>query len=299
MTDQLKLLPPFTWRDVQYPVTRRSYTFAHESVQHKWQRKNGDFVEQTGAHNPVLSYEIPLVDGLYERLGYGALFTDGIQRLLDDFRNREPGDLFDPVYGLLRCVPASYSDDLEAQRRSGVSIRLEFKHSPEREDESIAVTPISAISEAETLAVEAVSFETEASEAGEISPNTSVKLTETLKRLSDTGRAILATPNDVRSEVGKIAYWAREIEDITHEATSVGAILTRHRARETRDKAQRALDNSLQIRPARTEVTTAAQTLSSLAAGFNVDFQAFLNANRTLANRPIVPVGTTVVVPDA
>ena len=200
---------------------------------------------------------------------------------------------------MLTCVPTSFTDDLDAAKRDGTDIRVEFKHAPESEFDDIALTPISAISEAESLAVEATALQVSEEEAQEISPNNSIKLTDALRGLAQTGQAILATPADIRAEVGKIAFWAKEIEDVVEQSVSPDAILTRHRARETRDRASRVLENGLQIRPVRTELTQRAQSLSSLAAEFKVDFQAFLSANSALASRPIVPVGTLVVIPDA
>lgn len=298
MADELKLLPPFTWRGIQYPVTDRSFNFAHESVQHKLQRRNQDFVEQTGAHNPVITYSIPMRESLFAG-PYQHLFTEGLQGILDDCRNRSPGDLFDPVYGYLRCVPSSYNDELSALKRDGVDLRLEFRHSPEDEDEDIAVTPVSAVNESESLAVEAQEFQVTAEETQEISPVNSVRLKDMLAGLASTGRRILATPNDIRSEMNQIKFFAKEIEDITYEATSPEAIATRHRARETRDKAQRVLDNSLLVRPVRTRITTTFQSPVSLAASLGVPFEAFLRANPGISRSPSVPPGTTVIIPDA
>lgn len=297
MADELKLLPPFTWRGIQYPVTDRTKSFAHESVQHKLQRRNQDLVEQTGAHNAVLTYSIPMRESLFKG-PYQHLFTEGLQGILDDCRDRSPGDLFDPVYGYLRCVPSSYNDELSALRRDGVDLRIEFRHSPEEEDDDIVVTPVSAITESESLAVEAQEFQVTAEEAEEIAPNTSVRLKDMLSGLATTGRRVLATPNDIRSEMNQIKFFAKEIEDITYEATSPEAIATRHRARETRDKAQRVLDNALLIRPVRTRITNTTMSLASLAASFNVPFEAFLRANSALARLPSVPPGTTVTIPD-
>lgn len=299
MTDLLKLLPPFTWRGIRYPVTERNFSFAHESVQHKQQRRNNDLVEMTGAHSPVLTYTIPLRSDLFPSLGYGDLFSEGLQQLLDDCRNREPGDLFDPVYGYFRCVPSSYNADLSALRRDGEDLRLEFKHAPEEGEDDIAVTPNAVANEAAALDVEATAFKNEAQETEEIAPNTSIKLTEALSRLSSTGRAILNLPNDARNEINKIAYWAKEIEDIAYEATSPEAIATRHRARETRDKALRLLENANQIRPVKSRVVTQQRSLASLAAEYGVPFEALLLANPALAALPLVPTGSRVVIPDA
>lgn len=298
MPDELKLLPPFTWRGVQYPVTDRSMNFAHESVQHKLQRRNQDLVEQTGAHNPVITYSIPMRESLFKG-PYQHLFTEGLQGILDDCRDRSPGDLFDPVYGYLRCVPSSYNDELAALKRDGVDLRLEFRHSPEEEDDDIAVTPVSAVNESESLAVEAQEFQVSSEEAAEISPVNSIRLKDMLSGLAATGRRILATPNDIRSEMEQIKFFAKEIEDITYEATSPEAIATRHRARETRDKAQRVLENALLVRPVRTRVTQTRMSAVSLAASLGVPFEAFIRANRSLASSPSVPGGTVVIIPDA
>jgi hypothetical protein len=274
-------------------------SFAHESVQHKQQRRSGDLIEQTGAHSAIFTYTIPMRSDLFPSLGYGDLFGEALQRLLDDCRDSSPGDLFDPVYGYHRCVPGSYTADLSALKRDGEDIRLEFKHSPLEGEDDVAVTPNAVANEAEALTVEATTFQREAKENEEISPNTSIKLTEAMSRLSGFGRAVLNLPNDARNEINKIVYWAKEIEDITTEATSPAAIATRHRARETREKALRLLDNANQIRPVKTRIVSQQKSLASLAAEFGVPFEAFLLANPAYAALPLVPVGSRIVIPDA
>lgn len=298
MTDQFSLLPRFSWRGVDYPIAERSASFAHEQVQHKLQRRNLDLVEQTGAHNFVLTYLIPMREDLY-RGPYKNLFTEGLQRLLDDFRNKEAGDLWDPIYGLLRCVPTSYDDQSDVNKRDGTDIRVEFTHAPESAFDGVAVTPTgSAVTQdADVFQAEVQAFEVAANEADEIDPVTSVKLTELLTNVSSFGRRVLNTPNDVLGEMNKITILAKDIEDTLEEATAPDVRAVKSRARDIRSRAYSVLESSAQINPVRTTYVATAQSVTSLAAQFKVSVAELLRANPQLARRPLVLPGTTVVIP--
>jgi prophage DNA circulation protein len=235
----------------------------------------------------------------YFKGAYKQIFSTGLQKLLTDFRDPSPGILFDPVYGEMRCVPSSYSDELDSARRSGVDLTLEFLVSPEDEEDEIVVTPVAAVGEAETLAAEAQKLEQAAEEsAAEISPQNSVKLKDALAGLAETGRRILATPNDIRSELNQIAFFAREIEDVAYDAHTPEAVLTRNQARDVRDKVQRVLDNSLLIRPVKFFTVEAPISIVSLASNLGVTFEQFIAANPALSGKPTVSPGTSVVIPD-
>ncbi len=301
MTDQLRLLPPFEWRGKQYPVTERNANFAHESVRHKLQRRNQDLIEQTGAHNFVFSYTIPMREDLF-RGPYRHLFTEGLQPLLNDIRNREPGDLVDPILGLFVCVPNSYDDTSDPNKRDGTDIKVEFTHSPDDDgDDDIVVTLTgkAVAQESEAFEVAVAEFAVEANEAEEISPNTSVKLTDFLRELSTFGRAVLNTPNDAIAEMNRIVYWAAELEDIVSEASSPNVEAVRLRARTLREKAFRVLENAAQLNPVRTLFVETPRSLTSIAAELGVTVESLLKANQALARSPMVKPGTNVVIPDA
>lgn len=298
MTDQLALLPTFSWRGVTYPVAERSVSFTHENVQHKLQRRNLDLVEQTGAHNFVLTYSIPMREDL-NKGPYVNLFTEGLQRLLDDCRNKEAGDLWDPIYGLLRCVPTSYDDNSDVNKRDGTDIKVEFLHSPESADDDIAVTPTgSAVSQdSREFEAEVQAFEVAANEADEIDPVTSIKLTDLLTQTSAFGRIALNTPNEILGEMNKITLLAKDIEETLEDATAPDVQVVRNRARNIRDRAYQVLQNSAQINPVRTSYVTTAKSVTSLAAEFKVSVAELLRANPQMATRPLVQPGTTIVIP--
>ncbi len=130
MTDVLRLLPPFEWRGRRYPVLTRAVSFAHDNAPHKLQYRDGEFVEMTGAKSFTFTYTLAMREDI-ARGPYKNLFTEGLIPLLTDCRDRTPGPLVDPVYGEFRCVPASFTDDSDNNKRDGTDVRVEFTHAPE------------------------------------------------------------------------------------------------------------------------------------------------------------------------
>lgn len=129
--DQFLQLPHMTWRGEIYAVTERSVRFAHEGADHQVIYRNGVAVEMTGAGAWVYSYTLAFREGITKG-PYGALFSRGLNRFLKDFHdNKEPGILFDPIHGAKTCVPQTWDETTDPDRRDGVDIRVEFKeHTP-------------------------------------------------------------------------------------------------------------------------------------------------------------------------
>ncbi len=134
MTDVLKLLPPLEWRGAQYPVTARSVSFRHEGIEHTVQYRDFEFTEQLGAHGLTFRYTIPTREDIAKG-PYKQLFVQGLPRLFRDMQNREAGDLLDPELGFFRCVPTSFDETTDVQKRDGSDVQVEFRYSPELTDE--------------------------------------------------------------------------------------------------------------------------------------------------------------------
>lgn len=299
MTDVLAQLPRFQWRGVEYPVTSRSVSFAHETVQHKLQRRNEDLVEQVGAHNLVLTYTIPMRDGLM-RGPHDALFSLGMQTLYQDCRNRESGPLIDPILGAIRCVPSSYNDETDVQKRDGTDVKVEFTQSPEEDGEELDFPSVDvAAGSAEELDVAVQEFLEEESENTEIPPDTRVNLKQLVSDTVAFGRGVLAIPNDVRSEILQYAYYAKQVEDITVKAHDPATFDLWDASRTSRDNANRAADNAAQVRPVRIVTVEQAMSPVSFAAKYGVPLSAVIQVNPSISNRPTIPVGTNVILPDA
>ena len=129
--DQFSQLPHMTWRGQIYAVTERSARFAHEGADHQVIYRNGVAVEMTGAGAWVYTYTLAFREGITNG-PYGGLFSQGLTTFIRDFHDdKDPGELYDPVYGLKTCVPQSWDEQTDINRRDGVDIRVDFKeHSP-------------------------------------------------------------------------------------------------------------------------------------------------------------------------
>ncbi len=138
MTDLLKLLPPLEWRGAQYPVIARNVSFRHEGVDHTIQYRDFEFVEQVGAHELRFRYTIPTREDIAKG-PYKQLFVQGLPRLFRDIQNREAGDLLDPELGFFRCVPVSFDETTDIQKRDGSDVQVEFRYSPLLTDEDPAI----------------------------------------------------------------------------------------------------------------------------------------------------------------
>ena len=135
IADPFLLLPPFEWRGVVYPVTAREVSFQHEGARHRFQFKDGAAIEQLGSEPLTFSYTIPMREGI--AVGpYKELFSKGLKTLLQDIQNRTRDLLVDPVYGPFNCVPTSYRDSTDMNRRDGVDIAVEFAVSLEPGDDA-------------------------------------------------------------------------------------------------------------------------------------------------------------------
>jgi hypothetical protein len=83
----LKLLPPLSWRGLQYPVTQRSVSFRHQGAEHTIQYRDYDFIEQLGVHGLTFSYTLPMREDI-ARGPYKHLFVTGLSQLLRDSLTR-------------------------------------------------------------------------------------------------------------------------------------------------------------------------------------------------------------------
>lgn len=311
MVDILKTLPPFQWRGIKYPLTSRSVSFRQQRVEHPLERRNQELVEQTGARNYVFSYTIPMREELF-RGPYSNLFTDGLQTLLSDCRDRVPGELIDPIYGTFRVVPSTYNDETDVQRRDGTDIRIEFVQSPEDDDSDLDDPPtIQAVEkERDNLLADVVEFEESDPELAEaLPPVTLDQESQDPRGLFRTARDIIAFPNGVFQQVmGQanfqvtrvlaIAERAKELEQTVQTVATPEAWLTQQTLRRIRDLSNRTVENQGQLKPVKFRTTVGAHSVTSLAAEYGVTVDQLLDSNPRLSSVSTVPSGTNIIIPD-
>jgi hypothetical protein len=290
MTDVLKLLPPLKWRGVQYPVVARSVSFAHEKVQHPIQYKDGQLIEQTGAQNLVFSYGIPMREDIAKG-PYAHLFRDGLSTLFRDCRDREPGELQDPIYGIWTCVLATYGDETDVNKRDGTDIRIELMHSPELDEENLGTfASLGGLSTDAGLLngqLTTVDWEQEPSPEALIDP---------LSAVAGLASQIERQGNKLSAALDDLAFRAEKVERAVDRVENPQMWPMKRSARRVREAAIRAKERATEDPTRRViRVTQNYQTtLSACAAENGMSLQDFLKLNKQLATKPFVPAGTII-----
>lgn len=308
--DLLKQLPPVSFRGRQYAVTSRSASFQHRQIEHEIGRRNQDLIEPTGPRNIRFQYTFSMRDELF-RGPYNNLFTEGLDQLRADFRDRTPGELIDPLYGSFRVVPVSWNDDTDVTKRDGTDVQVEFLYSPEDDDaEDEDPNTLQAVArERDDLSTSVAELEQEFNEALAVSPvipvdESGIKITDIPGLITDVidfangvGQQVIGANNRADAELERIAFKTRRLENTMSVLSSPEAWKIQADGRSLRDKANQARKNQSQIRPVITRTVTQSLSVASLAAELGVSVDALLKANPSLSSRPMVPVGAVVVVP--
>lgn len=294
MADVFKLQPPFEWRGFQYAVLARAMSFAHESVQHKFQYRNQELIEQTGARNRTFSYTLAMRQDIAKG-PYADLYTVGLPRLHKDVFDRTPGELLDPVFGSFICVPTSFSDETDVNKRDGVDVRVEFLHSPEDEDADPAGSQVnfsSLVDDGAQLNVELAAsgeFEQFVAEGG---------LTDPLSAIAGVGAQIDRQGDKLIAGLDDLAFKCEKVEGQIDELENPRNWPLKRAARRVRESALR-LKSRADNPEERVKVVLRRQqaTLSVVAAELGVTVQDLLKLNPALAKLPFVPAGTQVLAP--
>ena len=291
MSDQFQLLPSPSWRGIVFPVTERTVSRAHDKVEHKIQYRNGFPIEMTGARNWTFEYRIPLREDISVR-GYANLFTVTLPELVAAFEDTSEGELVDPVYGVFRCVPDTWSDTSTAAIRDGTDVSVSFVHSPLPDGTTLDIQTARSAEQAAIAFgqdLEGVDWEEEPPP-----PPLDVSLFAQIAGFGEQLQRPLAQTN---AKLDKAAYDLEVIEDTAGELENPqrsGIIRSSRRLRLATYRVKQRADDPL--RSVRSVTTGAAKTLLAVANDVGMTLEAFLRINPRLAGAPIVPAGTVIRV---
>lgn len=139
MTDALKILPRFSFRGIEVPITGvRTATFSHAEARHTFLYRDNEIVESTGARNWTFSYTFPMRQDISAG-PYKNLYSVILPQLVAACRDRTAGELVDPELGLFMCKPTQLTSEIDVTKRDGSDLRVEFIHSPELEEVDLEV----------------------------------------------------------------------------------------------------------------------------------------------------------------
>lgn len=276
----------FQWRGKTYPIIDRNVSFLHENVDHRIQYRANDFPEPIGPHSFLFKYTVPMRNELQ---GFGSLFIEGLPLLVTDMRNKEPGDLVDPIYGTYRCIPVSFSETTDVNKRDGTDVQIEFLHAPRIGDSDPELPPT-----INGIVVQARQMEEE------------VGLREFEQKASPEGRT-----NAINAITGVIKQGKRQADRLGNSASALGLQLKK--LTDAIDDAenpqnwrirQQARDLQLDILELNKRLsedpgtkikrlaTRTTMTVSSMAARLGMTVKELLELNPALARSPRILAGT-------
>ncbi len=290
MPDPLASLPRFYWRGKAYPVARRDVSFQHENASHKIEYRDGELIEQTGARNITLRFTLPMYENIAKG-PYKELFSAGYYELFNDVRNREPGDLIDPQLGPLKCVPTSFSGDLDATKRDGSEVTVEFVHFIEPGEDFLFISQVSA----QGAHADAGALDEQLEGADWQQAESPEPTQDPLNVISGAGAQLQANANKVNAALEDFAFKCEKVEDQVDAAENPDLWPLKRAARRNRFVAKQLLKRGQD--PTRTVaqvINNHQRGLSSVAAEVGMSVQDLIKLNPAFARSPAVPAGASV-----
>ena len=293
MPDVLIHLEPLSFRDIVVPCTGRRVGFSHEMAKHKFQFRDGQFVEPTGRGEFTFRYSIPMREGI-ARGPYRHLFLETLPKFFEAMWDRKAGPLNDPVHGLFDAQPVSYSETLDVAKRDGVDLEIDFIHAPVLGE---AIVPGKGLAGVTALAsdIDAMNAAiTTQPWAQELHGKVELDLFDSLNAMGDQ---LMLAGDQVAAKFDKIAYQMDELTATIDELEDPEAWPFRDSAQNFKDSALQLKEKAADPAASIVKVTTkAAQTITSVAATLGIETEELLKLNEALAeNAPIIPKGTIVL----
>lgn len=296
MTDVFKELSHFSWRGQKYPLTARSASFQQEDVRHRFQFKDGEWIEATGTKNWTFSYTIPFREDIATG-PYRNLFTRSFAAFVRDCRNRAIGELFDPVLGRFNARCVSFSDSSDVNKRDGDDVQVEFIHTPDFDDvestESISNT--GGVYNVQGLTSDAEQLDQEVTKVNWEQEEPPQPLVNPISAISGIGRQVEQQGNKYSAALDDTASRAEELDNTIDRLENPQVWPLKRSARRTRDSAillkERSKDPQRKVVQV---VQRYASTISEVAAQLGMTVQELLQINPLLARSPQIQAGTPV-----
>ncbi len=290
MTDVLRLLPPFRWRGIAYPVLTRDVGFAHDGAPTKIQYRDGEFFEQMGSKSPTFRYTLAIREDIAIK-EYRNLFTEGLPILFRDMRDREIGDLEDPIYGPFRCVPQVFGESADPTKRDGTDVQVEFVQSEETKPQSDQVPTFQGLA-ADAGALNEELTRVDWTQSG--SPEPSI---DALSAITGVGAQIEANAGKVRSGLEQFAFQMDKLEAQAARLENPDGFQIQRAARRNRAAATTLAERTRD--PLKRVVTVIAKyqkTITGVAAEAGMTVKELLDLNPALVKLPFIPANTPIRV---
>jgi prophage DNA circulation protein len=281
--DTLSKLRQFEWRGIPLPLTNRQVSFESEAIQHTYQFRDGEFIEAIGTRNLKFSYSIPFREAL--RSSYKDLYTKIFSGFVAACQDRTEGPLVDPVFGKLPAKFLRFSSTTDPNRRDGEDVQVEFVHAPPPfADEVVPLETPASLAAAAVSALAIFPPELETPDIG----------VDFLTQIANIGASIQAEASFIAAKLEGVVAKLEAVEEQLVELADPTEWQSIRNVRSLQGRARDLAERVVTGRAIVQIVTSAPQTIASLAAQTGMSPQDVLRLNPGAARTPTIPPGTVI-----
>lgn len=242
-----------------------------------------------GTQALTLSYTLAIRQGVAVA-PFSDLFVSGYAQLFADMQNRERGTLVDPVLGPLQCVPGSYRETADPNKRDGVDVTVDFTQSYTTDElDTLPAGPSVSGLASDAAALDAAltandSFKQEASKDGKL---------DILTAIGGVGSQIQQGVSQNRAALDDLSGKLRSIDEQADALESPQNFGIQQSARNLLEQI-RLLKGHASGKRIVSVTQRYAKTLNAIAAENDMTLEELLRLNPDLASMPVVPQGAVV-----
>jgi hypothetical protein len=124
------------WRGISFPCTSFRVRITQSTVQHAQPDRDGARIESTGRNPLAFSASVPMFNCLSKGPNetWGTPYPDTHRKIVAAMADRTSGTLQHPSLGLVLCKAVSCESTLEAGRRDGEMLSLEWIETRDEDD---------------------------------------------------------------------------------------------------------------------------------------------------------------------
>jgi prophage DNA circulation protein len=300
MVDVLKDLQAFSWRGIEFPVTKMRLSISQTLAEHQYWGFDGARIEATGRRPLIFTATIPFVNGIVpgksER--WGVLYPFEFRKFLAAMSDRSTGALIHPEMGELTAKPHTADAEWKGdEHRDGAMVEATWTETLVEDYDLTAIDNPSPIAIAETAALDldASKDDLESLVAEYRLPKYERTFADDLTSIAAVGDQIAISQQRVVGKINNVIYKAKQVRDSALRAKNAlmwPAI----------QSATRIADAAIDIRKSLLESgkdvvfysVPKATTVAGLVPVTGASTRELLELNPQLAYQPIVRAGTVV-----
>jgi hypothetical protein len=304
--DMFEQLLPAQWQanipgasPIQFPTTKFKTSVAHDLVQHKYWKRNGGRIEDTGVAPIRHTFTVPMLNtiarGKAEKWP-DPLYPNHWRLLFKQSQSQKTGVLTHPELGEIPCKLETLETEWDAQVRAGVMVEVSFVETLQDFDtpNPVGLSPIQNMTDA------GVNLDSTYNDLASLAPTLPVfqeSFADFARKLQAIGDTSFAASYRIKGLADGMIYRANAVVDSLDRAANAATWPARDAAERIKSAAYSARDASevAFTRITFTYTTKADLTLAELSATLKgASVADLMRLNPRIAAAPVIKAGTVV-----